>query len=48
MVNNVILIWGFVIFIDNKIIEVDGECYIVDYIIIVMGGCFIIFDILGV
>lgn len=39
---------GFVKFVDSKIVEVNGELYIVDYIFVVVGGCFIIFNILGV
>lgn len=35
-------------FIDNNIVEVNGEKYMVDYIMIVVGGCLIILDIEGV
>ncbi len=45
--NNVTLIRGFATFIDNKIIEVDGEHYTADHITIATGGRPIIPDIPG-
>lgn len=46
--NNVDVIKGFVCFVDVKIIEVNGEIIIVDYILIVIGGCLSYFEISGV
>lgn len=46
--NNVDVIKGFVCFVDVKMLEVNGEIIMVDYILIVIGGCLSYLDILGV